>query len=120
VVVEVAFDDGLEPLSGLRHRIMHALMELLLDCLQLRPHAFADSPALYGKVPVPVFPADVRETQKVERLRLTFPFSFPVLFGVAPELDPARFVWMKFQSKLPQSFPEIAQETVCFRLVLET
>jgi hypothetical protein len=36
---------------------MHALMELLFDGLQLRPHALADRPALYGKVPVPVFPA---------------------------------------------------------------
>jgi len=81
---------------------MHALRELLFDFPQLRPHALADRPALYGEVPVPVFPADVRETQKVERLRLAFSFSFPVLFGGSSELDPARFVWMEFQTKLPQ------------------
>jgi hypothetical protein len=92
VVVEVALDNRLEPFAGLRHRIMHALVELLFDFPQLRSHALADRPALYGKVPVPVFPADVRETQKVERLWLTFSFSFPVLFGKSSELDPARFV----------------------------
>jgi hypothetical protein len=42
----------------------------------------------------------VRETQKVERLRLAFPSSFPALFGIPPELDPARLVRVKFQSKL--------------------
>ncbi len=33
---------------------MHALRELLFDFPQLRPHALADRPALYGEVPVPV------------------------------------------------------------------
>jgi hypothetical protein len=62
----------------------------------------------------------VRETQKVERLGLAFPSSFPALFGVSPELDPARFVWMEFQPKLPQPFPEVLQKTVRVRPALET
>src|SRR5215471_14301012 len=99
---------------------MHALRELLFDFPQLRPHALADRPALYGEVPVPVFPADVRETQKVERLRLAFSFSFPVQFSGSSELDPARFVWMEFQTKLPQPLSEIFQKSVCFCLELET
>jgi hypothetical protein len=45
---------------------------------------------------------------------------FPVLFGKAPELDPARFVWMKFQTKLLQSLPEVFQEAVRVCLILET
>jgi hypothetical protein len=44
----------------------------------------------------------------------------PALFGVSPELDPARFVWMEFQPKLPQPFPEVLQKTVRFPPVLET
>ncbi len=72
------------------------------------------------KVPVPVLPADVRESQKIERLGLAFSSLFPVLFGKPPELNPARFVWVQFQPKLPQPFPEIFQETVCFGLVLES
>jgi hypothetical protein len=36
----------------------------------------------------------VRAAQKVERFRLAFPSSFPVLFGKPSELDAARFVWM--------------------------
>ena len=104
----------------MRHRVVHTPAKLLLDLLQIRPHALAARLALHGEVPLPSRPADVRETQKVERLRLAFPSSYPALFGMAPEFDPARFVGVEFQAKLPQPFLEILQETVSFRLVLET
>src|SRR5437867_8941324 len=42
VVVEVALYARLEPLSGLGHRIVHALAELLLNRSQLRSHPLAD------------------------------------------------------------------------------
>ena len=119
VVVEVASHDRLEPLPRLRHRVVHARTKLLLKLLQSRPHTLAARFALYGEVPLPGRPADVRETQKVERLGLTFPSSFPALFGIPSELDPARLVGVEFQTKLLQPFLEVPQETVCFRLVLE-
>ncbi len=118
--IEVALHDRLEPLTRLRHRVVHAAAKLHFDVLQPRPHALTDGLALDGKEPLPGFPADVREPQKVERFRLTFPSMFPALFGVPPELDPARLVRMEFQAKLPQSFPEILQKAIRFRLVLET
>ena len=40
----------------------------------LRPHVLPDGLAPDGKFPVPVFPTDVGEPQKVQRLRLAFPF----------------------------------------------
>ena len=86
---------------------------------QLRPHALADRVALHRKVPVPVLPADVRESQKVERLGLPFSSLFPVLFGKPPELNPARFVWVQFQPELSQPLPKFRQETVCVGPVLE-
>jgi hypothetical protein len=107
VVVEVALHDRLEPFAGLWHWIVHALAELLLDLLQFAPHTLADRPALHREVPFPVLPAYVRESQKIERLGSSFPSSFPVLFGIPPELDPARFIWMQFQPKLSQPFPEV-------------
>ena len=94
VVVEVALHDRLEPLSGLRHRFMHALPELLLNLCQLPSQTLAYRVALNRKVPVPVLPADVRESQKIERVGLPLSSPFPVLFGKSPELDPARFVWV--------------------------
>src|ERR1035437_5303235 len=120
MIVEVALHDRPEPFARVRNRIMPTLPELLLKFLQLPPQALADRLAFHGKLPPPVLPANVREAQKVERLRLTFSSSFPVELGKRPELNPARFVRMQFQSKLPQPFQEILQETVGFRLRLET
>ncbi len=118
VVVEVALDDRSKPLPRARYRIMPTLPELLLEFLQLLPQTLADRLPLHGKVSPPALPADVREAQKVERLRLAFSSSFPVEFGVPPELDPARLVRMQFQPKLPQPFPEVLQKAVGFRLRL--
>jgi hypothetical protein len=86
VVVEVALDDQPEPLAGLRYRFMHSSAELLLDFQQLGPHSFADRFALHGIAPVPALPADMREPQKIGRLRLPFSSLFPVLLGEPPEL----------------------------------
>jgi len=66
VVVEVAVNDRLEPLPGLRHRIVHSPTELLLDFLQLRPHALADRLAPYRERPAPVLPAHVRMSRPGE------------------------------------------------------
>jgi hypothetical protein len=98
---------------------MHALTELLLDIQQLGPHALADGLAFYRKVPVPVLPADMRESQKIKRLGLAFSSLVPVLFGKLPELNPARLVWVQLQPELMQPFLQICQETVCFGSVLE-
>src|SRR6266404_3840697 len=51
VVVEVALDDRLEPLSGLGHGIVHALTELLLNLSQLGSHALADRRAPHHESP---------------------------------------------------------------------
>ena len=94
VVIEVALDDRLQPSSGLGQRIVHAHPKLLLDLSQLASYAFADRFAPYHEAPETVLPADMSESQKVERLRLPFSSTFPVLFGKPAEFDPARLVWV--------------------------
>jgi hypothetical protein len=86
--------DRFEPPSGLRDRVVQAQTELLFDVSQLRPQSLADRMTLHRKVPVPIFPANVRETQKIERFGLSFCSLFPVLFSVSSELNPARLVWV--------------------------
>ena len=91
----------------------------------LRPKTYV---ALYRGIPalwvasrrLPPHKCKKHISQKVERLRLTFPSSFPALLGIPPEHDPARLVGVEFQAKLLQPSLEISQETVGFRLVLET
>ena len=112
VIVEEALHDRPEPLSRACHRLVPALPELRLEFPQLPPQTLADGLALHGKVPLPVLPADMRAAQKVERFRLAFSASLPVQLGVPPELNPARFVGMQFQPKLPQPFPEVLQKAV--------
>jgi len=73
----------------------------------------------FALIRLPVCPADVCETQKVERFGLAFPSSFPWQFGIPPELDPARFVGMEFQRRFPRPFPVVLQKTVRFGPVLE-
>src|ERR1019366_6426765 len=68
VVVEVALHNCTEPSAGVRRSVVHACAELLLNLLQLCPHTPTDCQALYAETPVPVFSADVREAQKIERL----------------------------------------------------
>jgi hypothetical protein len=48
--------------------------------------------ALHREVPVPVLRADMRESQKIERFRLSFFSLLPILFGKPSELNQARFV----------------------------
>ena len=68
---------------------MHAPPKLLLDLSQLASYAFADRFAPYHEAPETVLPADVREAQKVERLRLPFSSTFPVLLGKPAEVEPS-------------------------------
>jgi hypothetical protein len=61
IVVEVALHDRLEPSSRLRYRIMDTPLELLLELLQLVPHALADRFASHREAPQTILPANVRE-----------------------------------------------------------
>jgi hypothetical protein len=94
IVVEVALHDRFEPLTGLAHRIVHTLTELLLNLPQLCPHAFADRLAPHREPPYPILPADVREAEEIERVGFPFSSTFPVLFSKSAELDPARLIWV--------------------------
>src|SRR5713226_8221060 len=57
-------------------------------------------------------PTDVGETQKFEGLRLPFPTLPPAFRGIAPKLDPTRFIRVPFQSELPPALPPLPQETL--------
>ena len=66
VVVEVTLHDRSEPSTGLRNGIMHALVELSLQLLQLGSHTLADRRSSHGKSPHPVLPTDMFEAQEIE------------------------------------------------------
>ncbi|WP_206744657.1 hypothetical protein, partial [Parafrankia soli] len=76
---------------------MPTTLQLLIDRLQLRPHAFRDRDALEPERPPPGCRTDVREPQKVERLRLAQTPPLPIPGGVPPELDQPRLIRVQFQ-----------------------
>ena len=116
----MALHDRFEPLTGLGQGIVHALAELRLDTSKLGPYALADRLAPNCKPSKAVLPTDVGKTQEIERLRLPFSSTFPVLFSKPAEFDPARLIRVQLQTKLSQSLPQIFQESIRVRLILES
>jgi len=70
VVGEMSSHHARQPPSLLEDGQMPASHELILHLLQLRPQPLRSGDALEPEAPVSPLPADVREAEKVERLRL--------------------------------------------------
>src|SRR6266550_3861704 len=86
MVVEVALYDRSQPLPGFRYRRVHPNPELLFDCLQLRPHSLARRLAAHSEIALPVSPATVGESQKIERPGFASPFPPPIVFTPGRQL----------------------------------
>ena len=80
MVVEVSLYDRSQPLPSFRYGCVHPNPELLFDCLQLRPHSLARRLAAHGVIALPVLPATVGESQKIERPGFASPFPPPIVF----------------------------------------
>jgi hypothetical protein len=66
MVVEVATDDIVQPLSLFGNRLVHAPPHLLFDHPQLRPHAVAPGLPFELEFTLAGFAADEGEAEKVE------------------------------------------------------
>ena len=85
--------------------------KLRLQRLEFGRQAFADSLALDDEpTGLPRGATHVREPEEVERLRLALASLLPLLGGMTPEFNQARFVRVKFQPELPQAVPPILEE----------
>src|SRR5919106_1587146 len=89
---------------------MPASLELVLDLLELGPQPLRDGVALEPETPVLALPADVREAQEVECLRLAEAPCRSSLDGEPPELDQPGLVGMQFQPELRESLTEVVEE----------
>src|SRR6266516_2336804 len=61
---------------------MPTSLELVIDLVKLGPHPFLDRDALQPELSAPALPADVRQAQEVERVRLAEPTLRPIRCGV--------------------------------------
>ena len=80
---------------------------LTLDADDRTAHRDTDArDAADGEVSFPSRPADVRETQKVERLGRAIATLRSAFGRVASELDQPRFLRMQFQAELGEPLPQ--------------
>src|SRR6266536_3884075 len=98
---------------------MPASHQLGLDLawLRLQPLRFGDAFEL--KAPVAVLPADVREAQEGERLRLAEAPLLSSLGGEAAELEQARLLGGQLQAELRKSVAKLGEEPLGVIPVLE-
>src|SRR5712691_9595621 len=119
VVVEVAGDDLRQPFPLDRDRLMHAPPQLLLDLLELGPHAVAPGVPFDLELVPACLAADEGEAQEVEGLRLAEPTPLAVFRRKASELDQPGLLGVKRQRKLFQSLAQRVQKAPGVALVLE-
>jgi hypothetical protein len=84
--------------------------DLGLDRGQLCPHLLLARDPLELEPPVPRLRAHVRETEKLERLRLPVAAPGSVLGGAPPELDQPRLLRMQLQPELREPVAQISQK----------
>src|ERR1035438_8413595 len=104
MVLIVTVEHAPQPFSDLCNRLVHPDAKFLLDILQFLPPPFAVRNALDFESAQSVFPTDVLESQKGERLRLSLSTLLPVLPGESSESNQLRLVFVQFQPELAQSF----------------
>src|ERR687891_1356795 len=98
---------------------MPASLELVLDLLELGPQPLRDGVALEPETPVLALPADVREAQEVECLRLAEAPCRSSLDGEPPELDQPGLVGMQLQPELREPLTEVVEELLGVTQMLE-
>jgi hypothetical protein len=67
----------------------------------------------------PLPPADVREAEEIERLRLPFSAPLPVSSRERSELQQPRFVGMQFQAELPKPLGKFHKKLFGIRFALK-
>ena len=99
---------------------MHLPPQLLLDFLELGPHAVPPGFPLEQKFAPAAVAADMGEPQEIESFRFTKPAPFAVRRSIAAELDQAGLVWMELQSELLEPRSHRIEKTASVVLMLET
>src|ERR1051325_6487069 len=87
MIGEVAIDDAPEPSPLVGDRLVHAPLQLLLDLLEVHPHAGGPALSLELDLPGLFLAADEGEAQEAEGLRLAEPAPFAALRRKATKLD---------------------------------
>src|SRR4029453_2270093 len=115
VVPQVPLDDRPQPRAHHGNRNVHAAPQLGLDLAQLRLQPLPDRLPHHREAPIPLLPADVREAEEVERLRLPLAGALPVVSRERPEFQQPRLLGVQLQPKLREPLTELSQEPLGVR-----
>jgi hypothetical protein len=119
VVGEVTPHHARHPAPLLGDGELPAAPKLGFYLLQLCPHPLLDSDAPKPEASISGLPAQVREAQEVERLRLPQPPLSSVRCREAAELDQASLVRVQLQVELREPLTKIGEELLCITEMLE-
>src|SRR5215472_18656206 len=117
--MSVAANDRVQIRCLLRNGEVHASPELLLHFLELgskpRLHRLPD----HREPSPPRLPADVREAEKVEGLRLPLASLLPRLSSEAPKLDEPGFLGVQLQTEFREPLAKLTLELLGFVSILK-
>src|ERR1019366_7878421 len=109
-ITKMAANNGLQPLTDFRNRVMHAPPQLDFHLLQLSLHAFANRLPKHQNPPLLGLPGDVREAEKIEGLRLAQCKALSVRRRMASELEESCLFRVQFQLEFRHAFSEFFPE----------
>ena len=119
VVVEEASDHLRQPSPLFGDRPVHLPPQLLLDFLELGPHAVPPGFPLEQKFAPAAAAADMGEPQEIEGLRFAEPAPLAPCRSKAAELDQAGFVRMELQSELLEPRSHRIEKTASVVFILK-
>ena len=120
VIADVSTHHRPQPLACVLDGSVHAQSQLGFHRVQLRLQPLTNRLPQNREASVaPLLPADMREAEKVERLRLPFSAPLPISRRVRSELQEPRFVRMQFELKLPKPLGKFRSKLFGIRFVLE-
>ncbi|WP_246633655.1 hypothetical protein [Pseudonocardia nigra] len=102
-----------------RDGLMSALLELVFDLTQLRPHPLRDRDAPHPETPILGLRTQVCEAEEIERFRLRQTLRCSSPSGMPPKLEQPGLARMQFQPELREPLTEISQEPLRVFLILE-
>src|SRR3989338_11539529 len=118
-VPQMHLHDRAQPPAHYRDRCVQAPPKLGFDLAQLCLQPLPDRLPHHREPSIPLLPADVREAEEVERLRLPLLGAPPVLGREWPEFQQTCLLGVQLQAELREPITQVGQEPLGIRPVLE-
>src|SRR5881396_3672415 len=119
VVTSVPTHNLTQPCAHHRDRLVQPSLQLGFHLTELRLHPLPDRLPHHREPSTPLLPADVREAEEVERLRLPRAGALSVLGREGPEFQQPRLLGVQLQAELCEPLTQVSQKPLGLRPVLE-